>query len=354
MTAALEVRGLSKWYGGVAAVDEVDLTLEHGEIVALVGPSGCGKSTMIRLITGLVEPDAGTVVLAGEEVHGRSGSRPPEGRGIGVVFQDHSLFPHLDIAANIAFGLHRRSAAERRSRVQEVLALVDLPGVGERYPHELSGGERQRIGLARALAPQPDLICLDEPFASLDPALRQRVRSDVVEILRDAGAAALLVTHDQIEAMAMGDRVAVMKDGRLMQVGSPDTVFTSPTSRFVAEFLGEADFLPAWLQSDGTTMTEVGVCRSPDAHLVGDPGTLTTIMVRPHEVVVTPDRDGDVMVSSTEFRGGHVLLVMQLPSGRRLRALVPHTEAMGTGDRVSVSLEHGHAPAVLMADGPAS
>jgi iron(III) transport system ATP-binding protein len=337
---ALRATGLRRRFGEVVAVDDVDVTLAAGEILALVGPSGCGKSTLLRLVTGLVTPDAGRIELGGTEVHGPRVSLPPERRRVGVVFQDHSLFPHLTVRDNVAFGLRGRGAGERRARVHEVLALVDLPAHADRYPHELSGGERQRVGLARALAPEPAVVLLDEPFASLDPNLRSRIRTDTVAILHEAGAAALLVTHDQVEAMAMGDRVAVMHSGRLLQVDEPEEVYTHPSSRFVATFLGTADFLPATRVGDHLD-TEAGPCPLPRGDAEGD------VMVRPHEVVVTTEADGNAVVVGSEFQGAHVLYDLRLDSGRRLRALLPHTVHLAPDTRVRATLQHGHSPAVL-------
>ena len=342
MPPALSVTGLHKAYGDVHAVAGVDLTIDQGEILALVGPSGCGKSTLIRLVTGLITPDAGVVTLAGRQVSGPEGALPPEKRRIGVVFQEHSLFPHLTVAANVAFGIPGRRGHDRDARVREVLELVDLPHTAERYPHELSGGERQRIGLARALAPEPDVVLLDEPFASLDPNLRQRIRTQTVAILRDAKASALLVTHDQVEAMAMGDRVAVMQAGRVQQVGEPEAVFHHPTSRFVATFLGEADFLPFAVEGDHL-VTEAGTCPAPEQPADGD------VMVRPHEVDIEADPAGDAVVVAAEYQGAHVLYDLLLPSGLRLRSQQPHPRRDPPDTRVRVTLQHGHPPAVLPA-----
>ena len=209
---ALQVRGLRRTYGPIVAVDGIDLEVRTGEMVALLGPSGCGKTTALRLIAGLENPDAGTIEIAGRRVAGPGGAVPPERRRVGMVFQDHALFPHLTVADNIAYGIRRDP--DRAVRVRELLELVSLPEAGHRMPHELSGGMQQRVAIARALAPRPDIILLDEPFSNLDAALRTQLRGDLREILRAAGATAVLVTHDQDEALTLGDRMAVMVRGR--------------------------------------------------------------------------------------------------------------------------------------------
>ena len=242
VTDALRVEGVTKRFGAVAAVDGVDLTLEPGEILALVGPSGCGKSTLLRLVAGLLPVDAGRIVIGGRPVDDGRTSVPPERRGVGLVFQDHSLFPHLRVAANVAFGVRGTPRRERDRVADEALASVSLEGLGHRYPHELSGGQRQRVAVARALATRPQLVLLDEPFASLDHNLRVQVRADVVAALRAAGTPAILVTHDQREALAVGDRAGVMRAGRIVALGRPGEVFDSPADRFVGSFLGEAIF----------------------------------------------------------------------------------------------------------------
>ena len=220
-------------------VAHVSLDLTDGELLALVGPSGCGKSTLLRIIAGLDTAASGRIALAGLDVS----TQPPERRRIGLVFQDHALFPHRNVARNIAFGMRHLDRQARARRVDELLELVRLPGVGQRFPHELSGGEQQRVALARALAPDPAVVLLDEPFASLDPSLRDDVRNDVVAALRARGAAAILVTHDRDEALALGDRVAVMSAGRILQIGHPVEVYERPADRFVAQFLGPVSFL---------------------------------------------------------------------------------------------------------------
>lgn len=239
MTPALEVAGLRRTIAGRHVVDGVDLALEPGELLVLVGPSGCGKSTLLRAIAGL-EPASGIVRVGGRDV----GALPPERRHIGLVFQDHALFPHLRVAENLTFGTRGMSRADRAKLVDELLELIQLPAIGRRYPHELSGGEQQRVALARALAPRPPVVLLDEPFASLDMSLREELRRDVVAAVRQRGTSALLVTHDRDEALQMGDRVAVMREGRLLQLDRPEAVYEKPVDRFVAGFLGDVAYLP--------------------------------------------------------------------------------------------------------------
>ena len=220
---ALRVRGLEKRYGDVEVLRGIDLDVERGEFLALLGPSGCGKTTALRVVAGFERPHAGSIEIGGDRVYDAtaSGGRwvPPEGRRVGMVFQDYALFPHLSVARNIAFGLPR-NAANREARVTSALATVGLAGLGDRTPDQLSGGQQQRVALARALAPEPEVILLDEPFSNLDADLRASVREEVRQILREAGMTAVLVTHDQEEALSIADRVAVMLDGKIVQVGS--------------------------------------------------------------------------------------------------------------------------------------
>lgn len=341
-TAALEVRGLCRRFGRTVAADEVSFDVGPAEILCLVGPSGCGKSSVLRMVAGLLEPEAGSV-RCGERLLDGPGVRvPPEHRGIGIVFQDHALFPNLTVEANVAFGLRGWGRARRRARVAEVLALVEMGTHTERYPHELSGGERQRVALARALAPEPSLLLLDEPFASLDPNLRAQVRAEVVRILRATGTPAVFVTHDQLEALGTGDRVAVMRAGRIEQAGPPTVVFHSPRNRFVATFLGAADFLPVEARP-GLLVSEIG--SFPVAS--GSAAEAGEVMVRPEDVTFEPRDDGAALVEWAEFQGSSWLYGLRLRSGGTVRSRRSHTVEVAVGSRARVTLVGEHAPVLM-------
>jgi iron(III) transport system ATP-binding protein len=267
VSTALAVAGLVRSLGGRRVVDDVTLEVSSGELVALVGPSGCGKSTLLRLIAGLDRPDGGRVVLDGVDVTGVA----PERRRIGLVFQEHALFPHLTVRQNVAFGLRGMDRRQRAARVDELLELVRLPGSNDRYPHELSGGEQQRVALARALAPEPAVVLLDEPFASLDASLRDEMRDDVMTALRLRRAAAVLVTHDRDEALALGHRVAVMVKGRIAQIDRPEVVWERPVDEFVARFMGPGSLL---------TMPDGNVALARPHQLTLEPGGDATVVAR--------------------------------------------------------------------------
>ena len=339
---ALELSGISKRFGSTLALDRVDLALGPGELLALVGPSGCGKSTLLRIVAGLTEADGGQVRLGGAVVDDGRVTLPPERRRVGLVFQEHALFPHLTVARNVAFGLRGRDRSAIRGRVDEILGLVGLRHLRDRYPHELSGGERQRVALARALAPDPDLLLLDEPFASLDPNLRSQIRVDVVGILHRTGTAAVFVTHDQAEALAVGDRVAVLRDGRLCQVGSPWDVFHQPASTFVAAFMGEAAFL-GLERNPGGVATELGSLEP----LAADPPAGAVAMVRPDDVTFVADPGGTAEITAVEFRGATWSYTLRLGSGAELRSTRSHLVQAKVGDRVRVAVAEGHRPVIV-------
>jgi len=340
---ALECIGLTKRFGGVAAVAGLDLAIPKGQILALLGPSGCGKTTALRLLAGFEEPDQGVISIGGQTVSGHGGNTPPERRRVGMVFQEGALFPHLTVEQNIAYGLPKGRG--RNQRLGEVLELISLSGLRDRMPHELSGGQQQRVALGRALAPQPEVLLLDEPFSNLDPKLREQVRRDVVEILKASQATAIFVTHDQEEALFVGDVVAVMNEGRVEQTGPPESIFHHPVTKFVAQFIGMVDFLPA-SHDAGRLYTEIGSIEWPELRLEGLAGTngnsQIEVMVRPDCLDCLPADDGTGVVLGKEFRGAFYLYRVQLPSGATVRCLLSHTADYSLGSSVSVSLRDGH------------
>jgi len=347
LTPALVLEGVTKRYGATVATDAIDLSAAPGELVTLIGPSGCGKSTTLRLVAGLERPDEGTIRIAGEVVADRHHFQQPEHRRVGLVFQDHALFPHLSVAQNVAFGLNTMPRAERQARVGEVLDLVRLGHLAARYPHELSGGEQQRVALARALAPRPAVVLLDEPFSSLDESLRAQVRADTVSVLRETGTTGMLVTHDQTEALSVGDRVVVMRGGHVEQADTPERVFEQPASRFVASFMGDADFLPAHVR-DALLTCEIGVVSTVPgwAHCDLD----VDVVLRPHEVALTLDPQSPAHVVDVEYHGAFVLHTVQLSSGATLRSWQPHAVRHPVGTAVAVSVVPGITPTLLIGD----
>jgi len=337
MTAyCVECKYLRKHFNGTTALDGVSLEVRPGELLALVGPSGCGKTSLLRLIAGFEKPDEGCILLNGRPVAGEAVFIPPEKRRVGMVFQDYALFPHLTVGDNVAFGLESREAREAETR--RLLELVGLGGYGSRYPHELSGGERQRVALARALAPGPLVLLLDEPFSNLDSELRVQMREEVRALLGELGATAIFVTHDQEEALFMGDRLAVMSRGRVEQVGRPEEVFQDPATRFVAEFMGNADFLPGEVTREGV-QTEIGLLRQP---VDLPPGAPVEVALRADDVSFWPQEGAPCRVEKRRFQGMMNLYRLRLPSGRVLHALQPHTCQVPEGACVFVRAEPGH------------
>lgn len=309
----IRVAGLTRTFRGrppVEALRGVDLEVEAGQIAAVLGPSGCGKTTLLRALAGLERPDAGTIQLDDETVDGPATHLPPDKRRVGLVPQEGALFPHLDVAANLAFGLRGRSRAQRTARVDELLELIGLPGLGRRKPHELSGGQQQRVALARALAPEPTVVLLDEPFSALDAGLRGALRDEVAATLRATGTTAVLVTHDQTEALTMADTVAVMRDGVILQIGSPTEVYQRPVDRWSAQFLGDVVELPTG-----------GICR-------------------PEQLVRAPaDAPGALpaTVRSVRFQGPDALVELDV-DGAEITARWPSVDLPATGTVVAVAV----------------
>ncbi len=345
---ALELQGVSKSFGSVQAIHDLDLEVAEGEILALVGPSGCGKTTLLRLIAGFETPDGGTITLRSKVVANGIITLPPEQRGVGMVFQDYALFPHLTVAENIGFGLDGTPAKERHAIVAEKLALVGLQGYENRMPHELSGGERQRVALARAMAARPVIILLDEPFSNLDADRRITMREEVRSILKGVGATAILVTHDQEEALYFGDTLAVLRDGKLQQVDTPEEIFHNPTNESVAEFMGQTEFLEGEVTSDGI-QTEVGLV---EQRVELPHGARVQLAVRADDVDINPNINAAGVIRERQFKGAQNLYRVMLPSGQILHSLQPHTRILPPGTAVEVLLEPGH-PLACFHDGEA-
>ncbi|MGH9308330.1 MAG: ABC transporter ATP-binding protein, partial [Vicinamibacterales bacterium] len=300
--AAIELHGVVKRFGaGVIAFGDLSFSVQSGEIVTIVGPSGCGKTTMLRLIAGFERADAGVIAIDGRVVDDGRAHVPPETRAVGFVFQDYALFPYLTVSANIEFGLRKMRAPARRDRLEAVIRLCELEGLGHRYPHELSGGQQQRTALARALAPGSKVVLLDEPLSNLDAALRRTMRGELRQMLREAGATALVVTHDQHEALEIADRVLVLQHGRLEQIGTPYDVYTAPASRFVASFIGESNIVPGVVRFDGVA-TELGVVRCEPACSAG---SAVDVLLRPSQLCLEPRPDGCAVLVSCAFAGTH-------------------------------------------------
>ncbi|WP_435186390.1 ABC transporter ATP-binding protein [Halobellus sp. EA9] len=343
--AVLELDGLEKSYGTETVVEGLSLSVHEGEILTLLGPSGCGKTTTLRMIAGLERPDGGDVRLNGRAVSGTP-FVPPEERGVGVVFQDFALFPHLTARENVAFGLKDRPDDEVRERVDELLDLVDLAGQGDSYPDQLSGGQQQRVALARSLAPEPEILLLDEPFSNLDVDLRVEMREEVRDIIKQAGVTAVSVTHDQEEALSISDRVAVMNDGEIEQIGDPEGVFQHPESRFVAAFLGYASFVPGYVSGDSVE-TDLGTVPREQIHGLAAEYDHTKIdlLVRPDDVSVRRAEVEDEAcgeVVGRRYLGPTFLYEVQLETGESIQCMHNHDEDVPDEGPVALELDADH------------
>lgn len=318
----IRARGLTRAYGDVLALDDFNLDVWEGGLLTLLGPSGCGKTTALRVIAGF-ETAGGTVDILGRRVLGDGVFVPPEKRSVGMVFQDYALFPHMSVAANVAYGVKGQDV---EGRVAEVLELVGLSKLGHRMPNELSGGQQQRVALARALAPQPDVILLDEPFSNLDASLRDRVRRELKLILAEARTTAVLVTHDQEEALATSDLVAVMYRGRVVQVDSPAALYANPTDPWIAGFLGDADVIPA--------TGHRGYADTPLGRFKTDLRGPVSVVVRPEDVHLSIGEAPNAVVAMTEFFGHDQLVTIAFPGGIRVRSRIGPRPNYAVGDNV--------------------
>ncbi len=329
------------------AVQGIHLGLAKGEIGVLIGPSGCGKTTLLRAVAGLEPVSGGKILLSGRVVSAPGQTEPAERRRIGMVFQDYALFPHMDVGSNVGFGLNHLPRAERQQRVTEVLDLVGLTGAEKHVPHELSGGQQQRVALARALAPRPDLLLLDEPFSNLDVDLRERLAHEVRNILKAANATALLVTHDQLEAFAIGDVIGVMHQGQLQQWDDAYSLYHRPATRFVADFIGHGVFAPATLRDVGGQivvqtpvgdLSDVAECPLPNAFEGGQ----CDVLLRADDIVHDDDAPVKAEIIRKSFRGSEFLYTLRLATGERLMAHVPSHHDHKLGEWIGIRAEVDH------------
>jgi iron(III) transport system ATP-binding protein len=341
LNALLEIDAVTIAYGATAVVHDVSLGLTQFEIGCLLGPSGCGKTTLLRAIAGFEPVTHGSI-----RINKQSMSRPgfavaPEKRGVGMVFQDFALFPHLSVADNISFGIRNYKWREQTRRVKALLALIGLPDAGKRYPHELSGGQQQRIAVARALAPRPHLLLLDEPFSGLDIELRESLAAEVRQILKEEGITGLLVTHDQHEAFAMADQVGVMDNGRLLQWDSAYNLYHQPADRVVADFIGQGVLLPGKVLNENEVETELAVIegRVPRGCRSGCP---VEVLVRPDDVLHDDCSPRSAEVTERAFRGSHFLYTLRLDSGAEVLCLTPSHHNHPVGTKLGIRLEIDH------------
>ena len=328
-------------------VHGLSFSLARGEIGCLLGPSGCGKTTVLRAIAGFESVQAGRIALGGRELSSATYTAPPETRQVGVVFQDYALFPHLSVWDNISFGLRQLTLSERKKRVDTLLSLVGLVSHARQYPHELSGGQQQRVALARALAPQPDLLLLDEPFSNLDVDLRERLALEVRDILKELGTTAVLVTHDQHEAFAIADHIGVMQNGEIVQWDNAYNLYHRPGNRFVADFIGQGVFTPGTIDLPNQQVKielgclplwhGVNVCSTSDKH-----AEQVDVLLRADDVIHDDCSALQAEVVRKAFRGAEFLYTLKLPSGQKLLALVPSHHDHAIGEKIGIRLGADH------------
>ncbi len=335
----LELRSVSCAYDPTRpAIQNISFSIREGEILCLLGPSGCGKTTILRAIAGFEPVRSGQIFLSDRLVSSSSETVPTEERRVGMVFQEYALFPHLRVADNIAFGLHHLSRAERTCRVQEMLRLTGLEGLDRRYPHELSGGQQQRVALSRALAQTPVLLLLDEPFSNLDPDMARRMRQDLHALLRRMKTTTILVTHDHEEAFAMADRIAVLNRGEIEQLDSPELIYHLPATRFVADFVGQADFITGQIQQ-GVVHTELGAFPNT---IDGTEGVQVVVMIRPDDIHLIPNKSAGARIVARQFRGSENLYTVRLPSGQIVQSSESSTSVYQEGTPVELRVSATH------------
>ncbi len=340
---SLRLTGVTRQFGDIRALDDVSLDVAQGELLGILGPSGCGKTSLLNLVAGHLRPNAGSIQIGGQVVADSETWIAPQDRRVAMVFQDYALFPHLTVVENVCFALpkHQRKAGDARGR--QLLASLDVEQLADRRPTELSGGQQQRVALARALAQDPELVLLDEPFSSLDQTTRDTVRNELIGHLRATGLACIIVTHDQEEALSISDRVAVMHQGRILQIDQPEVLYRKPFCSEVSDFLGRANVLDGHAHGE-TVETLIGTYA-----LLGQAHGSVRVFVRPELVGVARDDEGDVVVESRDFRGHDVVYSLRLSDGSIAWAHRPSIEMVNVGDHVRIEPQPGHAALVPVA-----
>lgn len=338
----LTIEGLTAAYDSKAnVISDITFNLDEGDLACLLGPSGCGKTTVLRAISGFQTIRTGRITLAGNEISTPKDTVPPEHRNVGMVFQDHALFPHLSLGENVGFGLQKLPKNQRQQRVRDMLSLIGMQDKHDVYPHEISGGQSQRVALARALAPEPTLLLMDEPFSNLDTALRESLGYEVRQLLKETGITAIMVTHDQHDAFALGDKIGVIADGELKQWGTAFDLYHAPQSRFVADFVGDGVFVNGQLLNKSKVRTAFGEI---GGQLIGDLalGADVELLLRPDDVRFERSGNINATISRKAFKGAQTLYTLETASGDSLMSLVPSHEDYEIGDAVAVVIDADH------------
>jgi len=341
MTSQLKVENLDSGYDDSQILNQVSFSLQPGQIGCILGPSGCGKTTVLRAIAGFEPAWRGRILIDDIEVSSKKINLPPEQRNIGMVFQDFALFPHLRVEDNVRFGLKGLGRKEQQVRVQEMLAIVGMPAYAKAYPHQLSGGQQQRIALARALAPRPGILLLDEPFSNMDAELREQLAREVRNILKQENNTAILVTHDQSEAFAMADQICVMHEGSIQQQGSGYDLYHQPENRFVADFIGRGVIIPATVQNESSVRTDLGVITGENL-IDAKPGATVDVLIRPDDVVHDDESNESAIVVEKAFRGADFLYFLRMDSGIEVMCLAPSHHNHKINERIGIRLNVDH------------
>jgi len=341
MTQALELKNVSVALERTVIVHNISLQLGQGMIGCLLGPSGCGKTTLLRAIAGFERALEGEIRIAGEAVSNQQLCQAVEQRQVGMVFQDYALFPHLTVRDNISFGLKGMSAAARDARVLELASMLKISEYLSVFPHRLSGGQQQRVAVARAMAPKPRILLLDEPFASLDVELREQIAREIRQVLKQDGITAILVSHNQYEAFAMADEIGVMRAGELLQWSTPFELYHQPTCAYVADFVGEGVFLEGTVLDDERVETALGILCGGGQHGFGE-GSSVSVLIRPDDVIHDDDSPKTAKVIDKAFRGSQYMYTLEMPDGAHVQSLVPSHHRHAQGEMIGIHIEMDH------------